>query len=303
MPEHQPLPDGIADGADADLQRAAVGHEPGDVEADRIVCLRHGLARRREQRKAEFVALKQEIEFFRRHLRLPVHERQRSVDLSGEDDVRLPGAPGSEKIGRDVGIATEAVAAAGALRRRDKLRQHIDAAFENVAARMGVVGRDVVLLLARRAEPASRHQEKLMDLDVARQRSLPQRRRIEKLGIARKETLGDRLKKAPFEIARRARNFKRQCRQDAQTDRRIVDGARRQRIGDVIGLAESERQRQHDLAADPRDNSFRQPSGIVETFGLPSHRNLFRAFQGARPQARAVDPFDLVLKPSLRVAR
>jgi hypothetical protein len=51
---------------------------------------------------------------------------------------------------------------------RDKLADDIDAAVKNVAQRMGVVRRNIMLLSVRRTEPLPGLEEKLVDLDVCR---------------------------------------------------------------------------------------------------------------------------------------
>ena len=46
-----------------------------------------------------------------------------------------------------------------------------------------------------------------------------------------------------------------------------IDGAREQGVGDVIGLAEAERQRQHDVLADAVDDGIGDAIRIVEPVG------------------------------------
>jgi len=52
--QQQGLRDGVGQRADADLQRAAIGHEAGGVQADGVVDLGHGRVGRREQRVVAF---------------------------------------------------------------------------------------------------------------------------------------------------------------------------------------------------------------------------------------------------------
>jgi hypothetical protein len=96
------------------------------------------------------------------------------------------------------------------------------------------------------------------------------RERIGELGIAGEHAIDDRLEEAPFEVALAARLLQRERGEDAQIDRGIRGRAREQRVGDVIGLAEAERQRQHDILADALDDRVGQAIRIFERDGRPS---------------------------------
>ena len=70
--------------------------------------------------------------------------------------------------------------------------------------------------------------------------------RVGELRIAREHAVRDRLEEAPFEVALAARLLQGERGEDAQLDRGIGGRAREQRVGDVIGLAEAERQSELD---------------------------------------------------------
>ena len=67
--------DGIAQLADADLQRPAVAQQRADVERDRMFGGRNGHVGRAEQRKVQHRVVEQKIECIRRDERIAVHER------------------------------------------------------------------------------------------------------------------------------------------------------------------------------------------------------------------------------------
>jgi hypothetical protein len=113
---------------------------------------------------------------------------------------------------------------------------------------------DVALLRGGDAEPRAGREEELVDLDVWRQPALALRDGIGELRIAGEEALRERRYEAPFEIALPARLLQGERGEDAQIDRRIGGRAIKQRVGDVIGLAQPERQRQHDILADAGDD-------------------------------------------------
>ena len=124
------------------------------------------------------------------------------------------------------------------------------------------------------AEPRAGREEELVDLDVRRQRARVQRPRISELGIAREHAVRDRLEEAPFEVALAARLLQGERGEDAKLDRGIGGRAREQRVGDVIGLAEAERQSELDIFADARDDRVGHPIRIFERDWLslmPNH--------------------------------
>jgi hypothetical protein len=119
---------------------------------------------------------------------------------------------------------------------------------------MGVIRADVILLRGGNSETRARLEEEFVDGDVRRQRARVQRERIGELRIAGEQALRDRREEAPFEIALAARRLERECGEDAQPDRWIGDRAGEQRIGDVIGFAQPERQSERDRLADAGDD-------------------------------------------------
>ena len=119
---------------------------------------------------------------------------------------------------------------------------------------MGVICGNVILLRGRNSQTRAGREEEFINGDIRRQRARVQRERICELRIPGKEALGDRGDEAPFEIAVAARLLERQRGEDAKADRWIGGRAGEQRVGDVIGFAEPERQRQRDRFADASDD-------------------------------------------------
>ena len=86
-----------------------------------------------------------------------------------------------------------------------------------------------------------------------------QRAGIGEIGIAAEQAIDHRADEAPFEQARCGRGF---SSVSAVKNVRLIDavggGARVERVDDVVGLAEPERQRHHEVGADIADDVFGQ---------------------------------------------
>ena len=149
--QDQRLRDRIAQRPDAELQRPAIGHDAGDPQPGGVFGEIDRLARRREQRKIGLRAVEHHVERVGAEVALARHERQLAVDLPDEDEIGGLAAPLGQEIEDDVRIAAQAVAG-GAVANPlgHQLPDHIDAALQHGAERMGVVGRDIALLRGRR---------------------------------------------------------------------------------------------------------------------------------------------------------
>ena len=132
---------------------------------------------------------------------------------------------------------------------------------------MGVVGGDVALLRGGDAEAGAGLEEEFVDDDVRRERARMQRLGIGELGIAGEHALCEWLHEAPFEARPAAWRLQCQRCEDMEADRRVGRRAREQGVGDVVGLAEAERQRQHEVLADAGDDGIGDAIRIVEPVG------------------------------------
>ena len=166
----------------------------------------------------------------------------------------------------------------------DELRHHVHPAIEHTAQRMGVVGGDVALLRGGDAEAGAGLEKELVDDDVRRQRARMQRLGIGELGIAGEHALCEWLHEAPFEARPAAWRLQCQRGEDMEADRRVGRRAREQGVGDVVGLAEAERQRQHEVLADAGDDGIGDAIRIVEPVGAAV------VALHVRPMERLLDP-------------
>ena len=132
---------------------------------------------------------------------------------------------------------------------------------------MGVVGGDVALLRGGDAEAGAGLEEEFIDDDVRRERARTQRLGIGELGITREHASCEWLQEAPLKARPAAWRLQCQRGEDMESDRRVGRRAREQGVGDVVGLAEAERQRQHDVFADAGDDGVGDAIRIVEPVG------------------------------------
>ena len=109
-----------------------------------------------------------------------------------------------------------------------------------------------MLLRERHMQPPSRQEEELDHLDIGRQRTGTQRIGIGEIGIAAEQPLDHRRDEAPLQQIGRLRLFQRQRGKEGQIDGAVGGRARIERVDDVVGLAEPERQ------ARPRDRCRRR---------------------------------------------
>src|SRR5271156_342885 len=107
-------------------------------------------------------------------------------------------------------------------------------------------------------QPPSGEQKKFINGDVRGQGSLAQRLCVEQIRIAAEKPLDHRLDEAPLDFVFRMRLFKGERGEDRERNRRVRRRAAENRVGDVVRLAESERQSEHDLLAYFADDIVRE---------------------------------------------
>ncbi len=213
MAQDKALRHGVPQRADAKLQGAAIRHRRRGVQSTGIVGEIDRLARRRKQRKIGLRAVENELERAFRQVALTRHERQLAIDLSGKDKIRQALLAGGEQVEREIGVAAQTVAV---LAPGNQLADDIDAARQDIAHRVGIVGRDIALLGWRHAEPLAGLEEELVDLDIPGQLSLAQRCRVSEVRIAVEQTLGNRPNESPLEFLARPRLLQSERSEDRQ---------------------------------------------------------------------------------------
>ena len=93
VPQDQCLCYGVAERADAELQRAAIGHKQCRVQARGVLGEIHRLAGRRKHRKIGLRRIEHEIERIRRNVGIAGHERHVRIGLRHHQQVQRALAP------------------------------------------------------------------------------------------------------------------------------------------------------------------------------------------------------------------
>ena len=125
-----------------------------------------------------------------------------------------------------------------------------------------------MLLRIRHVQPFSGEEEELDHLDVRRQLARMQRTGIGQIGIAAEQPVDHRTDKAPFKQAPGLGFSSVSAEKKVRLDRAVGGGARIQRIDDVVGLAEPERQADHEVVPTSRMISSAIASGSENCFGI-----------------------------------
>ena len=131
---------------------------------------------------------------------------------------------------------------------------------------MGIVCGNVMLLRERDVQPPSRQKEEFDDADIGRQHARMQCIRISEIRITAEQAVDHGRDEAAFQQVRWFRLFQRQGGKEGQVDAAVGAGAREQCIGNMVGLAEPERQPDHEIGSDIADDILRNRLGIGEQF-------------------------------------
>jgi hypothetical protein len=93
-----------------------------------------------------------------------------------------------------------------------------------------------------------------------------QRIRIGEIGITAEQAVDHRRDKAPLQQAAGPRLLQRQGGEQGQTDAAVGRSTRIQRVDDMVGLAEPERQSDHEMGPDVADDIFGDRFWVGEFF-------------------------------------
>ena len=169
----------------------------------------------------------------------------------------------AQNIERGVGVAAQAVARHAIHHALcHQLGDDVEPARQKIGRSMGVVGGNIVLLRERHVQPFAGQEKELDHLDVRRQRARMQRARIGKIRIAAEQPVDHRTDEALFKQTARPRLFQRQRGKQGQLDGAVGDRTGVERVDDVVGLAEPERQSDHEVGSDIADDVFRDRVGV-----------------------------------------
>ena len=255
VPHDQCLANGIAQRANADLQRAAIGHQAGGVQANGVVGGADLVVGRRKNVVCAGRVGHHHVKKARADLGAVGHEGHFVVDHAHRHHRLAAGAHMFQHRLADVGVAGEAQAQAVALATgAHRLGQHIHALQGHVARGIGVIGGNMTHLRGGVTQIVAGFHEKLLHLDVRRQLIRAQVLDVIHVRIIAKNAFYQRLQEVFFQVAVPHRFFQREGGDDAQTARRAGLDAPVQRVHQRVGLADTQWNAHHDRAGNRGQN-------------------------------------------------
>ncbi len=268
MAQLQSVNHGVAEFADADLQGAAVAHQARAIQADRVIRRMQALIGRREQVVLVPRVLDQRVECLGGHRRRSEHERHLPIDLADDDEVSacLPlRRQVFEQIEGDIGIRSQAIfraaldAALG-----DELRHDIDAVGGDVARHMSVVAADVVALRMADEKLCAGVQKELDDFHVAGHARAVQIRHVVERHASAEQPRHQGFQEPALELARPLRRAQAQRGENRQAQAWIAPRPVIELVGQRVGLAYTQGQRQDDMRSDAAQGVFDAFRDIVK---------------------------------------
>ena len=268
VPHDQRLGDGVAQRSDADLQRAAVGHQAAGMQADGVVGRAHLAVGRAEQAVAGRWVGHHDVEEARCHRRAVGHERHLPVHHAHLQQRHAFGGKAFHQFEHHVGVAADRqlpIAARALL--GDGLGDHVHALQQHVARHEGVVGGDVALLGHRVLQVVAGLQEELAHVDVGWQAGAAQRLHIVQVGVVAEHPLHERLQEVALQVALADGLFQAERGDDGQPAAGVGGDAAVQRIDEGVGLADGQRDAQHDVAGHGRQHRIHGVGKVVDHAG------------------------------------
>ena len=264
----------IGQGANADLQGAAVAHQGARVQADRIFGRIDRLAWQREQGVTAGLIEQQRAEESRIDLRFVADEGQvRMHDADHEWPRDTGGLHLLDQVDGDVRVAGQAVAHLPCLfARGDQLHDHIYPAFDQIACDVGVIQACIVTLRRGDTEHRAGLQIELADAHVRRQRAGMLSCDIGQIGIVRAEMPGEeRFEKTPLQIGLGFGPGQRQRGIQIQAQRRIARHAPIDRVEQNVRLAQTQRRGHAQFSAGHGENALDAGVDAGNPFGAGVH--------------------------------
>jgi hypothetical protein len=218
---NEPIGDGIAQRADADLQGSPVANQAAHVEADHVILGTHRFLGGCEQREFVVGVVQDRVEVIRIHFRISVHIGKIAVHL-GRDGHGTPfpfGPPhGGNQIQRHFRVAAVGIAlpAVGPPFGAHQLRGHVDAVVHEIPHGVGVIGADIVELGMLVVHEGAGTEKEFADLDVLRHVVSPHRQGILQGRITAEDPLQNGLQETPLQIRRPPGHFRRDGRNDLE---------------------------------------------------------------------------------------
>jgi hypothetical protein len=132
-----------------------------------------------------------------------------------------------------------------------RLGDHVQTLAEHVARHEGVVGADVLLLRQAVLQVVAGLEEELAHLDIGRQAGTAQVLDVLEVRVVLEHPLDQRCQEVLLQLALAAGHLQAQRREDGQVPRGVGLDGLVEPVDEGIGLADAQRQAQHDGPVDP----------------------------------------------------
>ena len=214
------------------------------------------------------LGLQQDVDLAQIELGFARHVGQVGVDLDGKSQ-RLADAPARRHVGKhvesDIGVGAEADAILALRMRRHQLGEHIGAHALQVRCHLRIVEAGVALLHPGVAGPCARLQEELGDLDVGRQALPAQRLDVVDIGVGAEHAIEQGLDETPLQAGAIGGAHQREPCEDAQAEAPVGLGQAIERVGELDGLADADRDGERKVASGAVDDRLGTADGVART--------------------------------------
>ncbi len=216
VPQQQRIHDGVAEFSYADLQGTGIAHQAAGVQTDGVIHRGQRRVRRREQVVVVTRMIQQQVEDVGADIGRAQHEGHLAVHLAEHHHRMSRGAQSRhvrQQVHGDVGIAAQADFGDPTHHApRDHVRDHVDAAVQELARHVRVICREIVGLRVRRVEQRARLEEEFDHARVGRHGAAAHGFQVFQLGIVAEDARRQRLDETFLEITRAAGLAQRQAR-------------------------------------------------------------------------------------------
>ena len=155
----------------------------------------------------------------------------------------------------------------------DRLGNHVHALQQHVARHEGVVRGDIALLRRRVLQVVAGLQEELAHVDVGRQAGAAQGLHVVQVGIVAEHPVDQRRQEVALQVALADRLFQAERGDDGQPATGVGGDAAVQRVDEGVGLADGQRDAQHDVTGHGGQHRVHRIGKVVDHTGAGHGRS------------------------------
>ena len=250
LPQNTAVGHCVPEGADTDLQGAAIGNEGTGVQGRGVVLHGHRRVGHREQGLVVLRIAHQQIHGVDTDLGVVFHVGHIRVHLAYGYTGPVGVGVHLHQLDPGIGIGRQAHGQPlGRIPGGDQLHQHVGAGGEHIAGDMGVVAGDVVALRPGNVLHRAGFEIQFTDLDVRGQGPGAHGLHERQFLVVAEQALLDGTRQAGLDALPQRRGFQAQCGVDVQVYGRVGCGPLVKRVDQLHRLAQSQRRHQHQIGA------------------------------------------------------